>query len=37
VVVLGIIGGKAVEEPFISLGKIGTFLYFFILLFFMIF
>ena len=36
-IILGIIGGKAVEEPFIRLGKIGTFLYFFILLCFMIF
>ena len=37
VVILGIIGGNPVEEPFISLGKIGTFLYFSFLGFFMIF
>lgn len=37
VVILGVIGGNAVEEPFISLGKLGTFFYFSILLFFMIF
>ncbi len=37
VVILGVIGGKAVEEPFISLGKLGTFFYFSILIFFMIF
>ena len=36
VVILGVIGGKAVEEPFISLGKIGTFIYFFVIFFFMI-
>jgi quinol-cytochrome oxidoreductase complex cytochrome b subunit len=37
VVILGVIGGNAVEEPFISFGKIGTFLYFGILIFFMLF
>ncbi len=36
-VVLGVIGGNAVEEPFISLGKIGTFFYFSLLIFFMLF
>ena len=35
-VILGVIGGKAVEEPFIRLGKLGTFVYFFLLVFFMI-
>jgi len=37
VVVLGVIGGNAVEEPFISLGKLGTFFYFSVLIFFMVF
>jgi ubiquinol-cytochrome c reductase cytochrome b subunit len=37
VVILGVIGGNAVEEPFIRFGKIGTFFYFFILIFFMVF
>lgn len=35
-VILGVIGGNAVEEPFIRIGKIGSFLYFSILLVFMI-
>lgn len=35
--VLGVIGGKAVEEPFIRLGKLGTLIYFFIIIFFIIF
>ena len=36
VVILGVIGGKAVEEPFIRMGKIRTFIYFSLLFFFMI-
>lgn len=36
VFILGVIGGKAVEEPFIRLGKLGTFFYFSVLISFMI-
>lgn len=36
IIILGVIGGNAVEEPFIRMGKIKTFFYFFILTYFLI-